>query len=707
MLENLKIVLRQQKRFLAIFLVVVFLPSLILAYFSIRAIHNERYKLQQQTIEQLKEFIETIQTDVSSLIANFSLQLEGLSQSQEFLDSDHQKFRRKIKGEAQSQSFFEQVFVYRDEDFLWFPGLQNSPPGMRALKIPDEWIQLRTSLGKAEIFEFRTSNYLSAISEYRKLLANAINSQVQAWLFSRIARCEFKRGEYRPALNIYRSIIEKFPDLFTESGRPIEMTSRLELLDALRKDGDYETFFAESLEALRVLNENEWSLEEESVRLYESNLVEMIQDVSGECLENQIPEGYIQETEKLRTAIQKKLQKYSVATVLHKSILHEMLDPSHINDFERTPVLVYAFEHDNNEILLFLLLKNDLKGAAQKYCFGLFLWTKDLLEDIDSILTQNQPRGISVSLRSMLSDRIIIGDRKEEDSRAVLSEFFNGNFPPWRIELYQNTDNLAGVPLYKNIFFWTILALLSILIFGSGLIVRNTVQEVNLLNLKSDFIASVSHEFKTPLTSMGAILEHLISTEVNASGEIREFYKILQHDSDRLKRLVKNILDFSKIEEGKKVYHRKPRNISHLVQEEVDSYQKESGISVGIKIDKDIPLVSVDDDSLSQALHNILDNAAKFSPENKVIEVSILNRPSHVEIVVQDQGIGISENEKRKVFNKFYRGKNASQISPTGTGLGLALVKHIMDAHDGEVRIQSQPEGGSRVSLIFPFLKGV
>ena len=98
MLENLKIVLRQQKRFLAIFLVVVFLPSLILAYFGIRAIHNERYKLQQQTIEQLREFIETIQKDVSSLIGNFSLRLEGLSQIHGYLDSDYQKVRGKIKG---------------------------------------------------------------------------------------------------------------------------------------------------------------------------------------------------------------------------------------------------------------------------------------------------------------------------------------------------------------------------------------------------------------------------------------------------------------------------------------------------------------------------------------------------------------------------------------------------------------------------------
>ena len=707
MLENLKIVLRQQKRFLAIFLVVVFLPSLILAYFGIRAIHNERYKLQQQTIEQLREFIETIQKDVSSLIGNFSLRLEGLSQIHGYLDSDYQKVRGKIKGKIESQSLFEQIFVYREKVFLWFPGLQNYPPGTRVLKVPDEWIHLHPRLQIAERFEFRTYKYRSAISEYRKLLENATDSQVLAWLLSRIARCEFKRGEYRLALDIYRSIMEKFPDSFTESGRPLVTTSQLEILDALRSEKDYESFFPESLKALSLLSDNVLSLEQESARLYESTLGEMISEVSEEIPTSYIPDAYIQEVDKLQSSIREKFWKRTVIQVLNDSILPDFLDQSNIDGINKNQLKVHAFEYDKEEILLFLIPMNEIDADAPKVYLGLFNSTKDLLEELDSILNRNRPHGISITLRSMLLDRIIIGDRKDEDRKAALSEFFSGNFPPWRIELYQNSDNLAGVSLYRNIFFWLILALLTILIVGSGLIVRNAVQEVNLLNLKSDFIASVSHEFKTPLTSMGAILEHLISSGGSVPEDIHDFYQILQHDTDRLKRLVKNVLDFSKIEEGKRNYQLKPGNISHLVQKEIESFQLESGISVSVQFDEDIPPVSVDDDALSQALHNILDNAVKFSPSDKIIDVKILKRPFDVEIVVRDRGMGFSENEIKRVLNKFYRGKHASQVSPTGTGLGLALVKHIMEAHGGEVCIQSQPEGGSRVSLIFPFGEGV
>ena len=131
-----------------------------------------------------------------------------------------------------------------------------------------------------------------------------------------------------------------------------------------------------------------------------------------------------------------------------------------------------------------------------------------------------------------------------------------------------------------------------------------------------------------------------------------------------------------------------------------------AGFRVEMSIEGDIPLVSADEEALSQALHNILDNAAKFSGREKNIGVKVMCKDGRVEIAVQDWGIGISDNELKKVFEKFYRSKQASSVSPTGTGLGLTLVKHIMNGHGGSVVIQSQLGKGSRVSLILPLAKG-
>jgi signal transduction histidine kinase len=119
-----------------------------------------------------------------------------------------------------------------------------------------------------------------------------------------------------------------------------------------------------------------------------------------------------------------------------------------------------------------------------------------------------------------------------------------------------------------------------------------------------------------------------------------------------------------------------------------------------------MPSVFVDEEAMSQALHNILDNAAKFSGQEKKINVQIVRKERTIEIGVKDKGIGIPDNEQKRIFEKFYRGKQASSMSPTGTGLGLTLVKHIMDAHGGNIIVQSKPGEGSCVSLILPIPNG-
>ena len=208
---------------------------------------------------------------------------------------------------------------------------------------------------------------------------------------------------------------------------------------------------------------------------------------------------------------------------------------------------------------------------------------------------------------------------------------------------------------------------------------------------------------------MGAILEHLLTGKVKDPAKTREYYRILSHDSERLRRLVKNVLDFTKIEEGKREYKLVSTDIIQLVQQEVDNFEMESqsdGLEIKIEVGSDIPLVFADGEAMSQVVHNILDNAAKFSDREKSIEVKINRQQNSVLIAVQDKGIGIPEGEQKKVFEKFYRGKQASSVSPTGTGLGLTLVKHIMKAHKGDVVVRSQPGEGSCVSLILPIGEG-
>ncbi len=709
MLDNLKLVLLRHKKFLAIFFIVVFLPSVVLAFFGIRAIQNEKFKLQQQNLEQQKGFARAVQTGIQSHIERNSSRLKELSTQKAFSDKDYRAIRDLILKHLKDESLFGHIVIWNLNESPWLPGFQTHPPYAKTLAVSEDWKKWQPDLANAERAEFRRRKYDVAISLYKRILDRAEDNHVKAWMLSRIARCKIKQKKFKQAVNAYRSIIADYPDLFTESGRPLELASRMEMLDAFRLDKNHESFFRESLNTYDLLEKNIWSLDGEQIKVYATMLKNMIRDVDSENPSKDIPDNFSTAVEDIQNSIEEKLKIWQMAELVRRNVLPQSRKKLDNINSDSPQVQKSTVQFENNDVLvLFVPLNKDDSGQYYEFLGSLFR-IGDMAKTIDALVTENCPMDISAIFRSSLSDKIVFGDKSLAEKRPIITEFFPENFPPWKVELYQSDEGGSGFSLHKNIFFWTILALLFILFFGSGLIIRTIIQEVNLLNLKSEFIASVSHEFKTPLTSMGAILEHLMDDKVKDPDKTQEYYRILSHDSERLKRLVKNVLDFTKIEEGKRKYKRESIDIIRLVQQEVDSFEKENRsnrFKVGVEKSVNIPTVYADKEAMSQAVHNILDNAAKFSDQEKKIDVEVKRKEKSIEIAVRDRGIGIPESEQKKIFGKFYRGKQASTVSPTGTGLGLTLVKHIMRAHGGDVVIQSRPREGTCVSLILPINKG-
>ena len=710
MLSNLRLVLLQNKKFLSIFFLVVFLPSLILAYFGIRAIHNERYKLQQLNLEQQRGFVRTLEAEVQSLIEREAAGLREFSTSRALVDRDDRSLRELIIPRIQDKSVLGQVVFWGRDGGIWSPGLAAQPPARAAPDAPVEWNRLQPDLARAERSEFQLRNFPEAITLYGRILQRSKDDTVRAWIKSRIARCQVKQKDYQQAVVTYRSLIEGFPGLLTESGRPLEIVSRTEVLDALRVDRNFSAFFPESFQTIKSLEKDFWSIDGDQVELYVNLIFQMIDEVLSQSPSDHIPENFQSSIKEIRDSLQRKRAIWRLAETVSKDLLPDIGSKAENLASEGLIIHRDALEFEGQDVLvLWAPLERQKTGQADGF-LGSLLQIADLKESLDTRLKDIGPPDVSIVLRSTSSGKILYGTEMPLGRTPAFIEYFPDNFPPWKIEVFQDEGAAKGMPLYQNIFFWTILALLIIVFFGSALIIRTIVQEANLLNLKSEFIASVSHEFKTPLTAMGAILERLLSSEVKDPKKVREYYRTLSHDSEKLKRLVKNVLDFTKIEDGKREYKLIATDIVRLVRQEVDNFQEEnepSGLRVETRIDEDIPPVLADEEALRQALHNILDNAAKFSRGEKNVDVSVTRLQDSVEIAVEDRGIGISESEQKKIFEKFYRGKQASFISPTGTGLGLTLVKHIMDAHGGDVVIRSRPGKGTRVGLTLPLEKGI
>jgi signal transduction histidine kinase len=253
---------------------------------------------------------------------------------------------------------------------------------------------------------------------------------------------------------------------------------------------------------------------------------------------------------------------------------------------------------------------------------------------------------------------------------------------------------------------YTILGALSLLMIGGiFLTYRNVSREMNLARLKSDFVANVSHELRTPLALIRLYAETLELGRLNTKEKYQEYFRIIREESERLSALINNILDFSRIEAGRKEYEFKETNLSELVRSTLDSYRfqiEQNGFALEENICTDIPPVNVDREAIARSLLNLVNNALKYSKDRKYIGVNLYRANGSVKLEVQDHGIGIPVNEQEKIFEKFYRCGDPLVHNIKGSGLGLSLVRHIVRAHGGDVKVESAPEKGSKFTIALP-----
>jgi two-component system phosphate regulon sensor histidine kinase PhoR len=245
-----------------------------------------------------------------------------------------------------------------------------------------------------------------------------------------------------------------------------------------------------------------------------------------------------------------------------------------------------------------------------------------------------------------------------------------------------------------------------ILLFGAWLIFRNVRKQVELSQLKTDFVSSVSHEIRTPLALITMYIETLEMGRVKSSEKIKEYYAVILNETTRLSGIVNRILNFSQIESNKRKYSLSETNINEVVENAAltFSYSLETkGFSYLFEPDKGLPSVPIDREALADALVNLIDNAMKYSTDNKDIIVRTGSNERYVYVEVEDHGIGISEKNQKFIFEKFYRVTEMNLANRVkGSGLGLAIVKHILDAHGGKIDVKSTLGRGSIFRLSFP-----
>jgi two-component system phosphate regulon sensor histidine kinase PhoR len=235
-------------------------------------------------------------------------------------------------------------------------------------------------------------------------------------------------------------------------------------------------------------------------------------------------------------------------------------------------------------------------------------------------------------------------------------------------------------------------------------VLHDVTETRRLEQIRSEFVANVSHELKTPVTSVKGFAETLLDGAMYDEATLREFLKIIYDESDRLHRLISDILDLSRIEQHRIPLKMEQLNVVDVVAETVQTMRKriEKKQLELVLPQKRHVMMEADKDRLRQILLNLVTNAIAYTPDKGRIEISLIERENELDLIVSDTGIGISEKDLPRIFERFYRVDKARSRQSGGTGLGLAIVKHLVESYHGKIRVESEEGKGSTFIVTLP-----
>jgi two-component system phosphate regulon sensor histidine kinase PhoR len=241
-------------------------------------------------------------------------------------------------------------------------------------------------------------------------------------------------------------------------------------------------------------------------------------------------------------------------------------------------------------------------------------------------------------------------------------------------------------------------------LIGTWFVFKSIKTEIQLSQIRADFISNVSHEIRTPLALISVYIETILLGRVKHD-KLREYYQVIFQETGRLTGIVNKILNFSRIEEKKYKYNFSRLNLNDIIKnvlQRFDYHLKNNSFTIDTKLEPDLPEISGDREALYEVLINLVDNAIKYSLDEKYISIATGVDKDMVYFEVADKGIGIPETQQKYIFEKFFRVTDGEVQNVGGSGLGLAIVKHIMDGHGGNIILTSSPGKGSTFKLYFP-----
>ncbi len=661
------------RRAVLLYLLAIVVPTLALLFLGLQSVRRQQQAVASLTASNLRLSGERLAAELErrvSQLAEACLRDKEIARVHGSLGApiapdQARRLRLLLEDIERRHPIADQLFVIQG-DSVRYPVLR--APEARpieedlALDASAAGRRFGTLFAQAERLELLEGRPREALASYQKCSELSVADRLRAVALARVARCARKLGERQPAEAAYEQLAERYGDLSDGFHRPYALVAGLELYDLKRARGGEERGRLAKLQT--DLAAGRWEVSADQADYFLAQLRERVP---------QLPEP-VRETRYLR--------RLELARALQESFRA----PPSLRDGE---IYSSAFTYKARPHQV------QYTRAAPEALVGL---------DVNLAWVEARLLPQASAAAGLSGGQIVRVVRRGSGEAGALPAGipFQTLFPFWELSLTAGpTGSSPGRDI--AVFAGSTVLVLCVLALGVLLLLRDVSRETQLNRLRSDFVSGVSHELKTPLTLIRLYTETLLDEEQFRPEERKGFYQIILRESERLTHLIERALDFARVDRREKQYHLEEGNLAPFIAQTIQvygEYLKRRGFSVETNLTSALPAVAFDPDAVAQAVVNLLDNAAKYSGDSKFVGVRLLAEDSAVVFEVEDHGIGVPADEQEKIFQQFYR--SGTRSGKGGYGLGLYLVKHIMDAHGGRVEVESEVGRGSRFRLVFP-----
>jgi signal transduction histidine kinase/tetratricopeptide (TPR) repeat protein len=680
--------------------ILIMVPCAILSYMSLRSINQKADNLRAKYKGTVGLVRDKLESEVIRNEANLRNSVTEL-----FLESDNDAnlklYLRNIESENPA---FKHLFLVNTDG-----GLISSSVSLAWNKIPDPSPlinpQAITNFNIAEKAEFIRKDYVDAIRYYQMAWTHTKSSQEHALLLSRIGRCYFKTGQYKSGINEYKKILELENEGMFIGEIPAAIIALSQIIDGYKALNSEREQYNAVVELYQQLLDYPWDLLGGDYLYY-------LKSASAEIRKYEVTDININSAgrtiENLKLLENRLLEQIRFMEFINQNILPEIeyeINRGALSELQS--LSISQIEYDSTLQIGFFKLPSAFQQSelsALGYQFNKDYILSTLFPDI--LTSVELGKDVSVGILGD-KDSLLYIQHNYTVSNYLVADNFSKLFVNWKVALFdkegKSIEQLVGKE--KQLYLMLFAGIIIVMLIGIVVMVRAVIHESEISRMKSEFVSNVSHELKTPLALIRLFGETLESGIVSDEKKRQEFYSIIRKESERLTHLINNVLDFSRMDTGVKEYNFKEADLIEVVRSTLEAYKfhiRDNGFKIESELPDESITLKIDKDAISQVLLNLLNNAVKYSEERKYILIKVCKNSTSALISVADHGVGIPKEEVKKIFNKFYRVSNAKTSETRGTGLGLTLAKHVIQAHGGSIEVESEIGQGSRFTVTIP-----